>query len=80
MRFSMSSERFDTVLLQLEEISLTFKAIGEKIDRGEGTLGELVNSRDLHDELQETTREINLLIEDIKKNPRKYFSISVFDF
>lgn len=80
MRFSASSERFDTVLSQLEEISSTFKVISDRIDRGEGTLGELVNSRELYDELQKTTREVNLLIEDIKKHPGKYFKISVFDF
>lgn len=79
-QFQASSERFDTVLLQLEEISSSFREISQKIDRGEGTLGELLNSRELYDELQQTTVEINLLIEDIKKNPDKYFKISVFDF
>ncbi|UCE17988.1 MAG: MCE family protein [Gemmatimonadota bacterium] len=80
MQFSSSAERFDTVLLRLEEISSTFKIISDRIDQGEGTLGELVNSRELYDKLQRTTEEINLLIEDIKKNPNKYFKISVFDF
>lgn len=80
VQFHDSSERFDTVLLHLEEISSTFKTISDKIDKGDGTLGELVNSRELYDELQETTKEINLLIEDIKKHPDKYFKISVFDF
>ena len=79
-QFHYSSERFETFLSQLEEISSTFQDIGNKIDQGEGTLGELLNNRDLYNDLQKTTEEINLLIEDIKKNPNKYFKISVFDF
>jgi phospholipid/cholesterol/gamma-HCH transport system substrate-binding protein len=79
-QFHTSSERFDTVILQLEEISSAFKDIGQKINQSEGTLGELVNNRELYDELQQTTEEINLLIEDIKKHPDRYFKISVFDF
>ena len=79
-KISTSSDRFETVLQHLEEVSETFKGISESIDKGEGTLGKLVNDRELYDELQHTTEEINLLIEDIKKHPNKYFKISVFDF
>jgi phospholipid/cholesterol/gamma-HCH transport system substrate-binding protein len=79
-QFQASAERFDSVVVQLEDMSSTLKTISERIDRGDGTLGQLLNNRELYDDLQQTTKEINLLIEDIKKHPGKYFKISVFDF
>lgn len=79
-KFHASSERIVTTLEQLEEMSAALKDISDRIDRGDGTLGKMVNSRELYDDLQKTTREINLLIEDIKKNPGKYIKFSIFDF
>jgi len=79
-RFRASSERFDTTLLQLEEMSSSLQGLTNRIDLGDGTLGQLINNRELYDDLQNTTREINLLIEDIRKDPGKYLKISVFDF
>jgi phospholipid/cholesterol/gamma-HCH transport system substrate-binding protein len=78
--FSDSAGRFRAILSRLEEISSTFKEIGDRIDQGEGTLGQLINSRELYDELHQTSKKINLLIEDIKKHPGKYLKFSVIDF
>jgi len=52
--------------------------ITEKINKGEGSLGMLVNNDSLYIELEKTTRELNLLIEDIRLNPKKYLKFSVF--
>ncbi len=52
--------------------------ITEKINKGEGSLGMLVNNDSLYIKLEKTTRELNLLIEDIRLNPKKYLKFSVF--
>ena len=52
--------------------------ITSKINNGEGSLGMLVNDDSLYIELEKSSRELNLLLEDIRLNPKKYVKFSVF--
>ena len=52
-------------------------AIG-KINKGEGTVGLLLNDKQLYDEVTKAAKDLNLLLEDIKANPSKYVKVSVF--
>jgi len=49
-----------------------------KINRGEGSLGLLLNDKKLYDEVTKAAKDLNLLLEDIKANPSKYVKVSVF--
>ncbi|HNS16816.1 MAG TPA: MlaD family protein [Bacteroidales bacterium] len=70
------------------EISKTFgdlnQALGDisavvgKINQGEGSLGSLINDQKLYNNLVASSSELNLLLEDIRLNPRRYVSVSVF--
>lgn len=62
------------VNLTLEEINLVL----EKINKGDGTIGLLLNDRKLYDEVAKAASDLNLLLEDIRKNPSKYVKVSVF--
>jgi len=59
------------------------KAVGDidlavnKINNGKGTLGLLLNDSSLYNEVEKAARDLNLLLEDIKANPKKYLKISV---
>ena len=50
----------------------------EKINRGEGTLGMLVNNDSLYQNLTSLSHELDLLMKDLQKNPKKYVNVSVF--
>lgn len=50
----------------------------ERVNRGEGSLGALLNSDSLHDGLVETNRELRHLINDLYLNPQRYIRVSVF--
>ncbi len=50
----------------------------ERIQAGEGTLGRLSRDTTLYSESVETIRALRSLLQDIQKNPRRYFSFSVF--
>jgi phospholipid/cholesterol/gamma-HCH transport system substrate-binding protein len=50
----------------------------EKINRGEGTLGMLVNNDSLYQNLNSLSEELDLLIKDFQENPKKYVNVSVF--
>ena len=55
-----------------------FQVIVDKINRGEGSLGQLVNNDTLYIELEAASHELNKLLEDIKLNPQRYAHFSVF--
>ena len=55
-----------------------FSQIIEKVNRGEGSLGMLVNNDTLYNNLEKSSKELNELIQDIKLNPRRYLNFSVF--
>lgn len=62
----------------MEEATLTMqelKAIVQKMENGDGTLGKLLNDEALYTNLNETTREMDLLLQDIRLNPRRYFRV-----
>ncbi len=48
-----------------------------KINRGEGSMGMLVNSDSLHKQIVETTKELENLFEDIQAHPKRYVNFSV---
>ncbi len=55
-----------------------FASILGKIDKGEGSMGMLMNNDTLYLELEKSARDLNLLMEDIKANPSRYVKFSLF--
>lgn len=53
-------------------------SVFEKIDRGDGTLGRLVNDTTLYSNLNGAARDIRALAADMKANPKRYLTIDVF--
>lgn len=54
--------------------------IMEKMNKGEGTLGQLVNNDSLYHNLNSTARDLDSFISDFKQNPRKYLKVSLISF
>jgi len=52
--------------------------IVEKINAGEGTLGMLVNNESLYRDLQKSSEQLHLLLEDLRVNPKRYVRFSLF--
>ncbi len=52
--------------------------ITQKMNKGEGTLGKLVNDKELYDNLNKSTKELNLLLKDMQRYPGRYVNVSVF--
>jgi phospholipid/cholesterol/gamma-HCH transport system substrate-binding protein len=53
-------------------------SIAAKIDRGEGSLGLLVNDPGLYQDLRSAIRSADALAQDLRENPGRYLNISVF--
>ena len=64
--------RVNQNLGQLETTTARLDSIMGKIDRGEGTIGLLVNDPTLYYRMDSTLNNMNQLLVDLKKNPVKY--------
>jgi phospholipid/cholesterol/gamma-HCH transport system substrate-binding protein len=50
----------------------------EKVSSQDGTLGKLMNDKALYDNLVNTVRSANILMDDLRMHPKRYVNISVF--
>ena len=48
------------------------------IEKGNGNVGLLINDDKLYRNLEQTSKKLDELIEDIKNNPKRYINVSVF--
>lgn len=64
--------RLDRNLASLETTTATLNGIMLKVDRGEGTLGMLVNDPSLYQHMDSTMLTLNGLLLDVKRNPKRY--------
>ena len=55
-----------------------FKALADKINSGEGTMGQLFTNDSLYINLEQSTSNLNKLLEDLRLNPKKYVKLSLF--
>jgi phospholipid/cholesterol/gamma-HCH transport system substrate-binding protein len=64
-------KRTDNALNQFSEMI-------ERLDRGEGTVGQLMKNDSLYNNLERSAGELNSLLYDIKHHPERYVRVSVF--
>ncbi|RLD55938.1 MAG: MCE family protein [Bacteroidetes bacterium] len=75
---SLAQSNFKSTVNSANDAMLEVANIVKRINEGEGSLGLLVNDDSLYIELEKSSRDLNLLLEDIKNNPKKYLKFSVF--
>jgi phospholipid/cholesterol/gamma-HCH transport system substrate-binding protein len=68
--FEGPSGKIEDLIVRLDSLSSQFKE--------DGTVGKLLKSDELYEEVRETNQALKELIVDIKENPKKYINIKVF--
>lgn len=66
------------IIRNIDTTVASLSVVMGKIENGEGTLGMLINDDQLYKDIQKAASELNLLIEDIRLNPKRYVRVSVF--
>ena len=69
--FGVTFDNLDSAVSNLSQIL-------DRIERGEGSLGQLVTKDDLYQSLEQTNKQIQLLLEDMRLNPKRYVNFSLF--
>jgi phospholipid/cholesterol/gamma-HCH transport system substrate-binding protein len=68
----------DAVVKNLQTATGNLNDLTTKINSKEGSLGLLINDKSLYNNLQNSVRSLNILLDDIRVNPKRYVNISVF--
>lgn len=75
---SLSTIEYKKMFADVEETINNLNAVSEKLNNGEGSLGLLLKDKSLYNNLDKATKELELLFEDIKENPKRYVHFSIF--
>ena len=74
---NFSSLSDDLANSNIKLIISDLNAITQKINSSEGSLGLLINNKDIYQNLEKSTKALEDLIDDIKNNPKRYVSFSI---
>ena len=78
MSNSMSEVDLNLILTNLDSTISNLNKVTHKLNQGEGTLGKLIYDDGLFKNLDNATKNLEELIEDIKLNPKRYVHFSIF--
>ncbi len=75
---SINNAGLGRTLSNLESTVANLDKLMAKIDKGDGTLGKLMNNEELYTNLNSASKELDLLLQDFRLNPKRYVNVSVF--
>jgi len=75
---ALADGRLNKVVDNLAEGSAHLKEVMAGVDRGEGSMGALLKNDTLYRNMESASRELDLLLEDLRLNPNRYVSLSLF--
>lgn len=76
--FEAASDSLPLVMMKIAGAVDNVSSILKKVESGEGNLGKLVHDDQLYANLTESLKSLELLISDLKENPKKYINVVVF--
>lgn len=75
---SLNNAGLSSTLASLQSTAASLDNIMSKLEKGDGSLGQLINDKQLYSNLNSASRELDLLLQDFRLNPKRYVNVSVF--
>lgn len=75
---NLASAKIPEAVETLQSTMNELKGIMDKVGSNNGSLGMLLNDKHLYQNLEGTTRSLNILLDDFRAHPKRYVNISVF--
>jgi len=75
---SISQIGLSKTMKSLESTIKNLDGLLAKIESGEGSMGKLMHNDELYNNLSRASRELDLLLQDFRLNPKRYVNVSVF--
>jgi len=75
---TLSNMNINKITNDLEKVIADFEGITNKLNSKEGTAGKLINDDAVYNNLDQATKQLEQLLQDIKLNPKRYVHFSVF--
>jgi phospholipid/cholesterol/gamma-HCH transport system substrate-binding protein len=74
----LANAKIDETLQSAQTAMNSLKDAINKVNSPDGTMGLLLNDKKLYLNLENTTRSLNILLDDFRLHPKRYVNISVF--
>lgn len=75
---SLSKANLTKVVHNLENTLSNVDKIMDEVQSGKGSLGKMVKDDALYNNLEKTSKELELLLQDVRLNPTRYVNVSLF--
>ena len=75
---SLAQAGLDDTMKNLDTAISNLNQVIAGLQQGEGSLGKLMKDQQLYDNLTQTSKELELLLQDFRLNPKRYVNVSVF--
>ena len=75
---TLAKANIGKMLRSLEDASAKVDNLMVEIQSGKGTLGKLMKDEVLYNNLAKTSKELEILLQDVRLNPTRYINVSVF--
>jgi len=75
---SISKVGLAKTMKSLESTIHNLDVLMANIEKGEGSLGKLMKNEELYNNLSKASKELDLLLQDFRLNPKRYVNVSVF--
>jgi len=71
-------QQLQSTLKDTDQIMANLNEVMAKANNGNGTLSKLLNDQSLYTNLESTSQNLSLLLQDLRLNPSRYVKVSVF--
>ncbi|MGB9746284.1 MAG: MlaD family protein [Bacteroidales bacterium] len=75
---SLAKANVQNTVMQTQQAVAQLNEVLDQINQGKGTLGMLASNDSLYRNLESASRNLDLLLRDLKENPKRYVHFSVF--